>query len=59
MHALKDFFSTDYGILSAIVIFATIGLLVWYVRFFLGNIRRDAENAARAQTAPAATGTSS
>ncbi|WP_119152906.1 DUF3149 domain-containing protein [Caldimonas tepidiphila] len=51
MHALKDFFSTDYGLLSALVIFSTICLLGWYVRFFLTSIRRDAENARKAEKA--------
>ena len=53
MHALKDFFTTDYGILSAIVLFATLGMLVWYIRFFLGNIKRDSENARREAAAAA------
>ncbi len=30
MHALIDFFSTDYGILSALVLATTIGMLVFY-----------------------------
>lgn len=46
MAALKDFFSTDYGLMSAVVIAITLGMGVWYARFFARNIRRDAELAA-------------
>ncbi len=47
MAALKDFFSTDYGLMSAAVIAFTLGMGVWYARFFARNIREDAERAAR------------
>lgn len=53
MKALTDFFTTDYGILSAIVIFATICMLVWYIHFFLSSIKRDTENARKAAKAAA------
>jgi hypothetical protein len=46
MAALKDFFSTDYGLMSAVVIAITLGMGVWYARFFAANIKRDAERAA-------------
>lgn len=45
MHALKDFFTTDYGLLSAIVLFLILGMLAWFVRFFVSNIQRDAQRA--------------
>ena len=48
MHALRDFFSTDYGLLSAVVIAFTLGMGVFFSRFFAQNIRRDAEAAERA-----------
>ncbi len=48
MKALADFFSTDYGLMSAVVIAITLGMGVFYTRFFLENIRKDAEAAARA-----------
>ncbi|MBK6715673.1 MAG: DUF3149 domain-containing protein [Burkholderiales bacterium] len=48
MKALADFFSTDYGLMSAVVIAITLGMGVFYVRFFLENMRKDAEAAARA-----------
>jgi len=49
MKALTDFLTTDYGLLSAAVIAVTIGMGVFYTRFFLNNIRRDAAAAAAAQ----------
>ncbi len=47
MHALTDFFSTDYGLMSAVVIAITLGMGLWYVRFFMQQIKHDAEAAAR------------
>jgi hypothetical protein len=49
MHALIDFFSTDYGLMSAAVIAVTLGMGVFYVRYFLEHIRIDTEAAARQQ----------
>ncbi|MFT3955073.1 MAG: DUF3149 domain-containing protein [Piscinibacter sp.] len=50
MHAIRDFFSTDYGLLSAAVIAITLGMGVFYVRFFLRHMHEDEarERAARA-----------
>jgi hypothetical protein len=48
MHALTDFFSTDYGLLSAAVIAFTIGMGVFYARYITKHMREDAEAAARA-----------
>ncbi|BDI04574.1 DUF3149 domain-containing protein [Sphaerotilus microaerophilus] len=48
MHALKDFFSTDYGLMSAVVIAITLGMGVFYARFITKHMREDAEAAARA-----------
>jgi Protein of unknown function (DUF3149) len=48
MHALRDFFSTDYGLLSALVIAFTLGMGVFFQRFIVHNIRKDTEAAARA-----------
>jgi len=45
--ALRDFFSTDYGLMSAAVIAITLGMGVFFVRFFVKNMREDAERAAR------------
>jgi Protein of unknown function (DUF3149) len=41
MHALQDFFSTDYGLLSAAVIAITLGMGVFYVRFFVKHMQQD------------------
>ena len=49
MHAWIDFFTTDYGLMSAAVIAFTLGMGVWYARFFAANIKRDAERAAAEQ----------
>jgi hypothetical protein len=48
MHALRDFFTTDYGLLSAAVIAITLGMGVFYARYFARHIREDSEAAARA-----------
>ncbi|MBL8329020.1 MAG: DUF3149 domain-containing protein [Rubrivivax sp.] len=48
MHALRDFFSTDYGLLSAFVIAFTIGMGVFFARFISSNMRKDAAAAAKA-----------
>ena len=41
MHALNDFFTTDYGLLSAAVIAFTLGMGVFYTRYILTHIRED------------------
>lgn len=41
MKAWTDFFSTDYGLMSAVVIAITIGMAVFFVRFFLKNMNED------------------
>ncbi len=50
MHALIDFFSTDYGLMSAAVIAITLGMGVFFTRFFLSQMRAD-EAAAKAAAA--------
>jgi hypothetical protein len=45
MHALVDFFSTDYGLMSAAVIAFMLGMGVFFVRFFLTHIEQDARRA--------------
>jgi len=49
MHALKDFLSTDYGLLSAAVIAFTLGMGIWYARYFARQIREDCERHDREQ----------
>lgn len=41
MKALMDFVTTDYGLLSAAVIVGVVGMGVFYIRFFLRNMRAD------------------
>lgn len=41
MKALYDFFSTDYGLLSAAVIAITLGMAVFFIRFFVGHMHED------------------
>ena len=48
MHALQDFFSTDYGLMSAICLAITLGVGVFFYRFFMQNIRQDTAAAERA-----------
>ena len=47
MHALKDFFTTDYGLLSAVVIAITLGMAVFYINYFRRHIAEDTARAAR------------
>lgn len=51
MHALKDFFTTDYGLLSAAVIAITLGMGVFYGRYFAKHIKEDTERAEREKLA--------
>jgi len=47
MHALKDFFLTDYGLMSAGVIAFMLGMGGFFVRYFVTHVREDAARAAR------------
>jgi hypothetical protein len=47
MHALRDFFTTDYGLMSAAGIAFMLGMGVFFVRYFLTHIREDAAAAER------------
>jgi hypothetical protein len=47
MGALREFFTTDVGLMSLAVIAFTIGMGVFFSRFFARHIREDAERAAR------------
>ncbi|MBP6899714.1 MAG: DUF3149 domain-containing protein [Burkholderiaceae bacterium] len=53
MHALKDFFTTDYGLLSAAVIAITLGMGAFYARYFAKHIKEDCERADREAAAQA------
>ncbi|MCU0968305.1 MAG: DUF3149 domain-containing protein [Rubrivivax sp.] len=48
MKALQDFFTTDYGLLSFAVIVFTVGMGVFFGRFFKRHMEQDAA-AARAR----------
>lgn len=41
MKALGDFFSTDYGLMSAAVILITLGMAAFFVRYFISHMRAD------------------
>ncbi|MBI5256624.1 MAG: DUF3149 domain-containing protein [Burkholderiales bacterium] len=46
MHALKDLFSTDVGLMSIGGIAFMLCMGVFYVRYFMRHIREDTERAA-------------
>jgi hypothetical protein len=48
MKALQDFLTTDYGLMSLAVIAITLGMGVFYGRFFASHMKADTE-AARAR----------
>ncbi len=41
MHAIQDFLSTDYGLMSAAVIAITLGMAVFFTRFFIRHMHED------------------
>lgn len=47
MHALKDLFTSDVGLMSAGVIVFMLGMGVFFVRYFLRHMKEDAERAER------------
>ena len=48
MHALKDLFTTDVGLMSVAGIAFMLGMGVFFVRYFLKHIREDGDKAAAA-----------
>lgn len=46
MHAFKDLFTTDVGLMSVAGIAFMLGMGVFFVRYFLKHIREDAAKAA-------------
>jgi len=48
MHALKDLFTTDVGLMSAAGIAFMLGMGVFYVRYFLKHMKEDGDKAAAA-----------
>ncbi|WP_428424898.1 DUF3149 domain-containing protein [Methylibium sp.] len=47
MHALKDLFTSDVGLMSLAGITFMLGMGVFFIRYFLKHIREDSEAAAR------------
>jgi hypothetical protein len=47
MHALKDLFTTDVGLMSIAGIAFMLGMGVFFVRYFARHIKQDEESAAR------------
>jgi Protein of unknown function (DUF3149) len=48
MHALKDLFTTDAGLMSVGGIAFMLGMGVFFVRYFLRHMQEDGERAAAA-----------
>jgi Protein of unknown function (DUF3149) len=48
MHALKDLFTTDVGLMSVAGIAFMLGMGVFFVRYFLRHMQEDAEKTAAA-----------
>ena len=48
MHALKDLFTTDVGLMSVAGIAFMLGMGVFFVRYFLRHMQEDADKAAAA-----------
>lgn len=44
MKAIVDLFSTDYGLFSIAVILFTIGMAVWFYRFFARKMDESASS---------------
>lgn len=49
VHALKDLFTTDVGLMSVAGIAFMLGMGVFFVRYFLKHIREDSERVARSK----------
>ena len=41
MHALKDLFTTDVGLMSAAGLVFMLGMAVFFVRYFLRHMQED------------------
>ena len=46
VHALKDLFTTDVGLMSVAGIAFMLGMGVFFIRYFLKHIQEDADRAA-------------
>lgn len=45
MKLLKDLFSTDYGLMSVVVIVFTLGMAAWFRAFFKRKMNESAKDA--------------
>jgi hypothetical protein len=45
MHALRDLFTTDVGLMSIVGIAFMLGMGIFYVRYFLRHMEQDAKRA--------------
>jgi Protein of unknown function (DUF3149) len=45
MHALKDLFTTDVGLMSVAGLAFMLGMGVFFIRYFLRHIKEDSERA--------------
>jgi len=48
VHALKDLFTSDVGLMSVVGIVFMLGMAVFFIRYFTRHIKEDAERAERA-----------
>ena len=53
MQALRDFFTTDYGLMSAAVIAFVLVMAGYFINYFTKHIREDTEREAARQRAAA------
>lgn len=47
MKLFSDLIGTDYGLMSLVVIAITLGMGVWYVRYFVNKRNEDAKKAGK------------
>ncbi len=52
MQALKDLFTTDYGIMSVIVIAFILAMAAWFVRYFVRHMEEDEARMRAQQPSP-------
>lgn len=49
MHALKDLFTTDVGLMSVAGIVFMLGMGVFFIRYFIRHMKEDAASAEQAR----------
>lgn len=47
MKLFSDLIGTDYGLMSLVVIAITLGMGVWYVRYFVNKMNEDTKKAGK------------